>query len=589
MHWVARGARVWAKSILIGAIALTGFLAPSVSSAWVETRVLAQETRVDIDRTGPAIVTQELLLKVRGGPVRHFDVEGVGLEITPRSDATIRSALQGSSSQWPIGVEALEDGTFRLKFGGERGLRGGSYLLRFSYEWPLELHRSVETGDRVKVAFVGPRIGNGIDSAKLTFSVPKGSVPPTLVPSGEKAFGAPLLVRLRQGERDELDLVRAHIATGEPALWEIEIARDALDTQPISLDSQVHLPSPEIRRPSPLGLGWREALVLLTGFLLALLTGTKARALGLAASELDVELRPFLPGPVVLRVICVALGAIGFGWFGTRHQLEVASIFAAFAICWMCFLMPIRRMGPRGPGIWHPVPAETSVVSERSLPGKLFDVGHPSGFSFLLLLVGAAAISAFRLLSHSVEDALLVFSSVLFLIPLFFTGRRADFPESPLTQGRTWARYLGRKLRGEAVEIEIWGRYPLGTTNFIEGQVDEARVRLNLTREVRGLRALEVAIEEGSGRFVMPCVVVRVVEASEAETRLPSDLPWTRGRNAEERVAIVRPTVPTPRQLLRLVRALIVSLDKPSATNSSIKSAGKGETTSGGTVPAHSM
>jgi hypothetical protein len=55
-------------------------------------------------------------------------------------------------------------------------------------------------------------------------------------------------------------------------------------------------------------------------------------------------------------------------------------------------------------------------------------------------------------------------------------------------------------------------------------------------------------------------VIVRALDGSPAHRALAPDVAWTRGRKSEERVAIVRPKLPTRAMCLALVRELTAAL-----------------------------
>jgi hypothetical protein len=161
--------------------------------------------------------------------MRVLDIGGMGTDIDPLPDATVRRALEGSASLWPLIPSAQEDGSLSLKVGAPRGLRGGSYLFEFGYTMDLNAAKLISVQDRgVLVDWIGPRLSSGVDSAKVTFVVPRGHAPPRLDESAEGAAANLLLGEIRRGAGfDEVDLVRAHLATGEPAVWRIVVGKDA--------------------------------------------------------------------------------------------------------------------------------------------------------------------------------------------------------------------------------------------------------------------------------------------------------------------------------------------------------------------------
>jgi len=56
--------------------------------AWVESEVRSQTATVDVDRAGKAIVTQDLTISVRGGPLPGFELSGVDLDAEPLPGAS---------------------------------------------------------------------------------------------------------------------------------------------------------------------------------------------------------------------------------------------------------------------------------------------------------------------------------------------------------------------------------------------------------------------------------------------------------------------------------------------------------------------
>jgi hypothetical protein len=61
----------------------------------------------------------------------------------------------------------------------------------------------------------------------------------------------------------------------------------------------------------------------------------------------------------------------------------------------------------------------------------------------------------------------------------------------------------------------------------------------------------------------MPSVIVRVRDGSEAHRATPRDAEWSRGRDSEERVAVVRPSLPLPSATLETLVELLAALQRP--------------------------
>src|SRR3954454_17786917 len=98
--------------------------------AWVESEVRSQVATVDVDRAGRALVSEDLTLAVRGGPLPGFELGGVDLDAETLPDATV-SSVPGTKTQLPatpLLLEKRDDGTLRIEIDREKGLRTGVYL-----------------------------------------------------------------------------------------------------------------------------------------------------------------------------------------------------------------------------------------------------------------------------------------------------------------------------------------------------------------------------------------------------------------------------------------------------------------------------
>jgi hypothetical protein len=108
-------------------------------------------------------------------------------------------------------------------------------------------------------------------------------------------------------------------------------------------------------------------------------------------------------------------------------------------------------------------------------------------------------------------------------------------------------------------------------------------------RRVLGLVAVEIGMDCHSGPLgvlSLPFVLVRVVEGMPAADILPKGLLWTRGRAADERVAVLRPKVPTRRLTLELTRDIArrLTLAKEPARRQSRTSAARSSGSGSSTV-----
>jgi hypothetical protein len=266
----------------------------------------------------------------------------------------------------------------------------------------------------------------------------------------------------------------------------------------------------------------------------------------------------------------------------------------------VCTYLPARMSPPlRGPGDWTDIGKDAlpDETQSRALPGRVLDVATPMGFALFAVGLGAFVAAAFMALKVSPYYGVAVGVASAVLFPLFCTGRPSELPVSLAVLPSDLIDWLLTELGNEQdLVLGVIGRIPRGASN-----PDELRLRIVPKKALPGLRALEVGIDLHQGPlgiFALPFVIVRTLDGSSAADALPKGVYVTRGRGVDERVAVLRPKVPTNRVLARLIRALSrrFALNPPSDgarahTDRSISSSGgKGSfTTNRGTTssPVH--
>lgn len=565
-----RRAGPWLRFLVVLAAVLC---TPLPARAWIEQVVAGHETRVSLDAAGWVEARHQLTLTLRGGPLRSIEIEGVGDGIELLSDAKVTRVKNANGPGIPLRSSLSEGGALRLEVLGIDGLRSGTYRFDFAYRLDANGRKLLErAGDRITLSWVGPRLPGGVDSAKVLISLPHAEMPPTLPTKPERAARGVLLGQILVGStRDEVELLRTHIAVGEPAVWQVEFdaavltqgrAEDA--TRPLALaESRALLPRTG-QKPLHIAL----ALGVAAG--VALLFARKERAVRLVSERTDSRARPLVPAPSWLRALLGALAALGFVALTFQHRVAWAMACGVVLALLAVHFPPVRRSSPRGPGSWIPLVASAHSMPRWPLSVRAYDPSTLPGFAlaFSLLLFGLGL--AYSRLPHDSVQALMSLALVLLLSPSFLTGRLADFPCSPLEQALPWLRFLQRTRLGPIRSLELWGRKT--DREAALGPVDEVRLRIVLDRPPSGLRALEVAFEEGPGSYVSPCLLLRVVEDSPAHESLPEVITWSRGRQSEEKTAILRPPAPTRAQLLRLLKSVLAHLKRdvlrPSASSS---------------------
>ncbi|HEY4158640.1 MAG TPA: hypothetical protein VGM29_11110, partial [Polyangiaceae bacterium] len=271
---------------------------------------------MDVDRSGAAVVTQDLTLAVRGGPLPGIELAGVDLDAEPLPEATV-SAVSGTKAQLaptPLLIEKRDDGTLRIEIDRDKGLRTGVYLFHFQYRTNL-LKRDLirREGNEAEVRWIGPRFNQGIDSARVLFRLPAGPLPPTLPAADSSsgriddsdALGGVFIGNLhRLADKDELDIVRPHVSRGEPVLWRVRTSAkvfDALSAPPANARATTNS---ELKRATQLRgaeprqrlLWWLCAALGALGYAFAI--AGKWRVFAVACRERAATPRALVPLPV---------------------------------------------------------------------------------------------------------------------------------------------------------------------------------------------------------------------------------------------------------------------------------------------------
>jgi hypothetical protein len=582
----------------------------SSARAWVESEVRSHVATIDVDRAGIAVVTQDLTLAVRGGPLPGIELAGVDLDAEPLPDATV-SAVSGTKAQLsptPLLVEKRDDGTLRIEIDRDKGLRTGVYLFHFQYRTNLLARDLIRReGNEAEVRWVGPRFNQGIDSARALFRLPAGPLPPTL-PSADAsagriddsdALGGVFIGNLhRLADKDELDIVRPHVSRGEPVVWRVRTSAKVFD----ALSKPVPSPHSVTGAEAPRALGIASALQprqRLTWWLCAAL-GALAYAFAVAGkwrifSDLcrarGATPRALVRLPVGPRAAAsgtaLAAAFVSAAWFD-QATLGAGLLTLAMALAAQ-YALPAKVV-LRGPGQWLPLSeSEAFARSTERSPGRFLDAGTWSGLAVLGLLCASFCGAALLLFARTPYQALLLLLGSPCLLPLFFTGRAAQLPADPATRPRAVLESISKKLRRHGIKVVPWARIPER-----RHEADELRLLVQVQGAIRGLVSVEVGVEysagvAGSGAALF--VLVRAREGSRAIHALPHALVWTRGRKAEERAAVLRPRLPTRAQCVDLVLELarLLREEQPSSTRHA--PAGRGTPAKPGRVvsPAHVM
>lgn len=563
----------WRHVAAAGLMAGSCFHAPA-ARAWVDATIQSDVITLDVVRDGTATVTHELLLRVRGGPLRTLTLQGVDGDAEPGPGATVGPALGHGEGHAASGllVNRGDDGSLRLEPENERGMRHGSYLLRFSYRTrTIQRDMQLLDGNNALLRWVGPRFDSGMDLAKVVFRVPSATMAPRPADAELGRFGtvdgqdtSTFIGQVRRGsEKDELELVRLHVARGEPVVWTALASAEAFDVFRPALRA---LPAAQVAvqgRPRQGRTLFLAAPVV--AFVYAVAVLVKWSGFRRAAHMLRVTPRSLVPLPAVPRAV-LAGAALSASLLAGAYlrQMLAAAILATLAMLLAAQTTPKPLFRLRPPGRWLPLSPEDAFKPLSRCPfGRWFDAGCWRGLTLFLVLLGGVLVTALLCSRSHLPGAVTLALASSALVPLFFTGRSSELPADAARPQRVLGWLLRRLRRDEALRAVPWARLPDDAT-----APDELRLLILPRRPREGLIAIEVAAEyrTGPGGSVeLPCVVVRAMEGSASHAALPRSVVWTRGRKPQERVAIIRVKLPLRSLLLSLVRSVTQRLSEPEA------------------------
>ncbi len=575
-------------------------LATAPAWAWVETQIRAYGATVDVDHDGGAVVTSELVMSVRGGPLKRIEVPGVDSDAEPLPDATVTPTVQGAASL-PLLVERRDDGVLLLEVDHEKGIRSGRYAFAYRYRTALRDRGLIQRrGPDAELRWQSPRFEQGIDAMRVVFRVPPMGTAPSL-PTYEDndpaaSFGAFIGNLRRAPDKDELEIVRPHVGQNEAVIWRAVVGRELA---PSAEPSKAQAPTPAGKKPRIVtepaldrlrAWGILGAIALVYGLLVAFKWRGFARACSLSKAKPQALLPLSIAARAPLAGLSVA-SAVGSTLLLEKPTLGAASLLLGLLASVMARPQPAPSL--RGPGRWLPL-TENEVFAKprKRLPGAFLDASRLEGFVLFTLALGGILGGGAWLLARSPHDALLAFVASSLLVPLFLTGRAADLPKDATEAPRTLFQGISRAFsKRSATKVVPWGR--LSEAN---GAIDELRLLFKLKAALEGLTSVEFGAEvvRGIGGSVLsPYVLVRAREGSAAHQALPRAATFTRGRKPEERVAILRPSLPTlggAKALLEEVLNLLEqkpSADQGAGRSKARSSAGRSERTAKlGRVPS---
>jgi len=548
--------------------------------------VTAVATLLDVDKEGKAIVDHTITLRVRGAPLRFFDMQGVDSDAAPLGEATVTQLNEkdtAAQSVSAVDVAVRGGGVLRVTpVALTKGLGRGSHQIHLRYQTDLRTSGHLtRNGSRVRTEWLGPTWPNGIDNVTCTFWFPPGleapkpggDAPDDSDTSGLTTTGAYASTVRRQPTRDEIELLRPHVAQSEQVRWVVLVDPPSLSG--VSEARSNPLPAARIRaavQSSP--VDQRVFLAVATGLFLLFwsLASLKHRDVQRLANEGDVVIRPFLRLPHPLRTLLAGiLVSAGVALQVCLDTTLLGSGVLVLAMLALAYRTPVTRSQARAPGHWHTLAARNAFAVPTRRAGSFLDITTAQGKAGAVGLATAVLLAS--LAAHGVSSyfGFLTGLDGLVFLPLLLTGCRGAVPHSPAHASARFLKRVARELRHRHAELHVlpWARVPHAQQDL---PPDELRLRVVLPAPLPGLISMEVGclFVTGWGGFTLcPTLLVRCEQHSVAAMQahaLPATGSWKRGRNEHEQVLLFEPTSARPSELVSLLLQLTTALSTATAT-----------------------
>ena len=537
------------------------FVASSSAEAtatWQEMHETSDDVRLEIAPNGVATVQHHLRYRIVAGHFRTFEIAGLDPHVELAAEAVFKPEKTGS--EVPARIETGKvPGTARIVIDEGKGLGRGPYTVDLGYKLDLVGNRMLSRdGAMWKVAWTAPPATEGHDGARVVFDLPTAPTEPRLAGAAEST--TTLATLRRSAERDELELVRAHVPRGEAVVWSARLdpkALPAITTPELRPPAAAEIVAPTILRSNlSRVLGAIGFALLAAG--LALVLREKQRSVRAVCEARAFAARPALPfgavTPFVYGITATLSLAVLLWWLPV-----VGALLVVLAMALAAHRAPLPIAKKRTPGVWRPL---TELLPKRKTPfDDAFDLGARRGRVALGLLVVAVVLLVFVLRPYVPQIALALPLFASTLLPLFVTGTRAQMAEDATDLAARVLRpirdALGSAVDLSHVEVAAIGRLPEGA-----GLPDDIRLTCAPKERTPGLRAIEVALATTATGGAVPEVLVRFDSGSAAADRVAKMAPLLPGRTAEERVMRLRPEEPTAPSTSTLVARLLGQLEE---------------------------
>ena len=461
----------------------------SRAHAWTDATVRTGSAEITLQEEGAASVTLRARIRVNGGWLEGFDIEGLDRDAV--FDPAIPPVFRDETGiTRPMEFTPRSDGRVQLRFRRASAPRRGEYEIELHYRTHLSgLVQEADDGS-LDVAWVFPAWRFGLDDVEVVWIAPAGTQPfdrdseasPIEVVTSSSSAGSRILYRRPHLPRTSDWTTHVHIPAG---VWayvpapisessaEEDVEGDAPATSASPSHASTEASTVPQSTPTP---AWHASLLL---GLIALGTWLKVRGLRARARLApEVQLRALLPFNPWIRnaLLAATLGiAIASLWLEIPRETMIAVALSCAAFGWHRLEPALVR--PRMAQL-QPIPA--TVLRAASRDGwrqyvALDSLVDPARYG---LLVSAALLGAACLEGDAFSRAL---AATFVALIMGGTTRGIQAPYQAIREGmRTLAAW-----RRTPYELQLLGRSTqsfqhIGKKTALRGLPNDVRLRITL-------------------------------------------------------------------------------------------------------------
>ncbi len=511
---------------------LASLLAPSQVLAWTDASVRSARARLTIDDHANAHVVLEITLRVDGGWLGGFELDGLDPDLVlDASDPVtlVRNAAPTDAAPGPSSasetfaprVEVHDGGRIALIFPRRGAPRRGEYLVHVAYDTRLAGRATSTSADGVTIRWTFPAWRYGLDSVEVEIVAPVGT---TAIAAEDEVA----VVRTDEAGLAQITLTRAHLARTREWPIELLVPLAAVDPALATAPPEAPLPTPLIAQ-TPAERPWQGTIAL--GFACLLVALRVSRAGARMHLERSVE-HPLVPLTSGSRARAILLLGLVIPWL----DRSLPWIFVALAALAVAALSASRSaatvLPPKLGSFRHATPTLYRAARRAAITRALgidawLDLTTLPGLGVTSLL-GWAVLS--QVPTAVVGSGLLALALV---VHAFLVDARASRPEPALVTLDRLVR-LARRLRVslDGPRLAFLPVIHLG----VGGEAHDARIRVVAALGSDVLRTDIVPISRGAlgARYGLLVVVRRDGPADAALSRCGAMRELSRGN---ERIA----------------------------------------------------